>query len=119
MLVFFCAVMGFFLSLAAVCSSSESATPTREEEMQWVDIGKIDQRIAELEQMKRGYESKALYHDNQAQRLQFFEGQFSLAQKHAKLADANRDVAKKIQEEIDMLKARKKDLLQRSTAPTS
>jgi hypothetical protein len=115
---FFCVTMGFFLSITALSGANKSA-PTISEEMRWEDVGKIDQRIDELKQMKRGYESKAVYHDNQSQRLQFDHGQLSLAQKHMKLADANRDVAKKIQEEIDLLEARKQTLLKKQTTPPS
>ncbi len=119
-LMFFCVTMGFSLALTALSGANKGASSTTlSEEMKWDDVGKIDQRIGELRQMKRGYESKAIYHDNQAQRLQFDQGQLSLAQRHMKLADANRDVAKKIQEEIDQLQKRKQALLQQRSAPQS
>jgi hypothetical protein len=112
--------MGFFFSITALSGANQSAPLNPpQEEMKWNDVGKIDQRIGELRQMKRGYDSKAIYHDNQAQRLQFDQGQLSLAQRHAKLADANRDVAKKIQEEIDQLEGRKQILLHKKPAPKS
>jgi hypothetical protein len=108
---FFCMMMGFFFSLITLTAATNQTTPTIEEETQWTDSKKIDQRIEELKQMKKGYEAKAIYHDNQAQRLQFIEGQLQLAKNHMKLADANREVAKKIQSEIDLLEARKQVLM--------
>jgi hypothetical protein len=74
------------------------------------EIAALDKKIAELEEMKKGYEAAAIKHANQAERLQFIEGQLQVAKKHWKLADENKKIAAKIQGQIDELKMRKAKL---------
>ena len=62
--------------------------------------------------MKRGYESRALRHENQAERLQFEDQAYLETRRHNQLADENRAKAAAVQKEIDRLEAEKKRLLQ-------
>src|SRR3989344_2752800 len=71
-------------------------------------IEQIDQAIQELEEMKRGYESRALRHENQAERLQFDDQTYLETRRHLELADENRAKAAAVQKEIDRLQAEKK-----------
>lgn len=73
----------------------------------------IDKEIQELTEMKRGYEARALRHEDQAQRLQFRQNEHLEARKHLQLADANREIAKKIQQDIDDLQAKKQAILRK------
>ncbi len=109
---FFGVTMAFFFCVAALTENQE---PPSQDTEQMTDPKKIDERIKELKVMKRGYDSKAIWHNDQAERLQFDHGQLQLAKKHWKIADANRDVAKKIQSEIELLERQKKALMQKTT----
>jgi predicted transcriptional regulator len=73
-------------------------------------VAEIDRKIAELEEMKRGYEGRALRHENQAERLQFEDQAVLETRKHNQLAEENREKAAAIQREIDKLKAERKTL---------
>ncbi|KKL54486.1 hypothetical protein LCGC14_2264930 [marine sediment metagenome] len=71
---------------------------------QYHSIEDIDKKINELEEMKRGYESKAIKQVNQAQRLQFIEGELQAAKRYWRAAEDNRKIVTRIQKEIDELK---------------
>ncbi|NGX35104.1 MAG: hypothetical protein K1060chlam1_01474 [Candidatus Anoxychlamydiales bacterium] len=71
---------------------------------QYNSIEEIDKKINELEEMKRGYEAKAIKQANQAQRLQFIEGELQAAKKNWRLAEDNRKIVVRLQKEIDELK---------------
>ena len=75
-------------------------------------IQQIDLEIQQLEDMKRGYESRALRHENQAERLHFEDQAYLETRRHNQLADENRAKAAAVQKEIDRLEAEKKRLLQ-------
>lgn len=75
-------------------------------------IHQIDLQIQELEQMKLGYESRAIRHDNQAERLQFENQAYLEARRHIQLANENRAKAAAVQKEIDRLKTQRQQLLQ-------
>ncbi|NGX44743.1 MAG: hypothetical protein K1060chlam3_00918 [Candidatus Anoxychlamydiales bacterium] len=77
---------------------------------QYNSIEDIDKKINELEEMKRGYESKAIKQVNQAQRLQFIEGQLQEAKRYWKAAEDNRKIVTRIQKEIDELKIERMNL---------
>ncbi len=74
-------------------------------------IKAIDLQIQDLEDMKRGFESRARRHDDQAQRLQFEDRAVLETRRHQELADENRAKARRVQEEIDRLQAKKQKLL--------
>lgn len=76
-------------------------------------IQQIEQQIQELEDMKRGYESRALRHENQAERLQFDDQTYLETRHHIQLAEENRAKAAAVQREIDRLQAEKKKLLEK------
>lgn len=75
-------------------------------------VEEIDRKISELRSMKRGYEARALRHEDQAQRLQFEDRAVLETRRHNELADENRQKADKIQQEIDRLQAERRKLLQ-------
>jgi hypothetical protein len=102
MLWIFCC-LSFFIPLFAASSAEQ--------------VAEIDARIQELTEMKRGYESKALRHENQAERLQFEDKAYLETRRHLELADENRRKAAKIQEEIDKLEAKKAAILRKSGKP--
>ena len=69
-----------------------------------------DSAEVQLEEMKRGYESRALRHENQAEYLQFDQQAVLETRRHLQLADENRNKAALVQEQIDRLKAKKEQL---------
>lgn len=74
------------------------------------EVQKIDVEIQELEDMKRGYEAKALKHDDTATYLQFDTEAVLETRRHIQLAEENRNKAALVQERIDRLKARRAEL---------
>ncbi len=96
----------FFLLLGAASPPSSWQT----------EAESIDQQIEELKELKRGYEGRALSHENQAEQLQFIQGELSEAKRHWRIAEDNRAVAKKIQQDIDELERRKAELLKGKAA---
>ena len=76
------------------------------------EIIRIDQELKELQSMKRGYEARALRHDDQAQRLQFEDRAVLETRRHNELADENRAKAARVQERILELQEEKQRLLE-------
>lgn len=74
------------------------------------EIQKIDAEIQELQEMKRGYEAKALKHDDMATYMQFDQQAVLETRRHIQLADENRNKAALVQERIDKLKERRRQL---------
>lgn len=74
-------------------------------------VEQIDQRIKELEDMKRGYESRAIRHEDQADRLQFDDQTYLETRRHNQLAAENRAKAAAVQQEIDRLKEERSKLV--------
>lgn len=74
-------------------------------------VQQIDQQIQELEEMKRGFEARALRHEDQADRLQFDDQTYLETRRHNQLAAENRAKAAAVQKEIDRLQAEKNKLL--------
>ena len=70
-------------------------------------IEQIELKIQELEDKKMGFESRALRHENQADRLQFDDDTFLEMRRHNQLAEENRDKAAAVQKEIDRLQLEK------------
>ncbi len=64
---------------------------------------RTEQKIQELEDIKRGYEAKAIYHEEQADRLQFDDQTYLEMRRHNQLAEEYRAKAGAIQKEIDRL----------------
>lgn len=75
-------------------------------------VQELDQQIQELEDMKRGFEGRALRHEDQADRLQFDDKTYLEMRRHNQLAAENRAKAAAVQKEIDRLKAERMKLLQ-------
>jgi hypothetical protein len=86
-------------------------TPNTQAELQ-----EIDDQIRELEDMKRGFLAKMLRHQDQAERLQFRERYYLEARRHMELAEENRQAAEQIQVEIDRLKQRRRQILEKNGA---
>ncbi len=94
----FCIAFGSFSLVPAFSAQKEA------------QIHQIDQQIQELEDMKRGFEARALRHEDQADRLQFNDETYLETRRHIQLAEENRAKAAAIQKEIDRLQAEKKKL---------
>jgi len=75
-------------------------------------IVEIDRQISELENLKRGFEARAMRHEDYAQRLQFEDRAMLETRRHNELADENRAKADRVQQEIDRLQAERRKLLQ-------
>lgn len=76
----------------------------------YMEIQKLDAQIEELEGMKRGYEGRALRHENQAEYLQFEQQAVLETRRHLQIAEENRNKAILVQKEIDRLKVRRDKL---------
>lgn len=74
----------------------------------FAQICDIDCRIQELEEEKRGYEARALKHEDRAEFLQFEDQATVETRQHLKMAEENRQKARLVQEEIDRLRASQK-----------
>ena len=107
--------MSFKRALFLICSFSLVfwslfALPSGNQKVS-AQVQQIDDEILELEDMKRGYESRALKHESMAEYLQFEQQAVLETRRHLQLADENREKAAKVQERIDFLQAKKRDLL--------
>ena len=81
------------------------------ESVKMARVEQIDKQIEELENLKRGYLSKANRLDDQAERLQFQDRSFLESRRFSELADENRQKAERTPDEIDRLKKEKENLL--------
>jgi hypothetical protein len=95
-------LVGWCLMLVLLLGSSRASLEKQ--------IDQIDQQIEQLEEMKRGYESRALRAENQATRLQFQDQYVLETRRYWEIAEENRAIAEKIQEEIDRLQIEKQNL---------
>ena len=96
-------MQGFAKEALAQDSSDKSYTGSSKSG-RYDSVEEIDKKINELEAMKRGYDAKAIKQANQAQRLQFMEGELQTAKRYWRAAEDNRKIATRIQKEIDELK---------------
>jgi hypothetical protein len=94
----FLLVWGFF------AYTSEYPKPTVEQ---------IDRQIEELEQIKRGYLSKANRYRDQEERLQFQDRSSLESRRFSELAQENEEKAQRAQMEIDRLTQEREILLQK------
>lgn len=98
--------MTFFFLLWGAFAVEKGRMPSVQEQ-----VALIDDQIRDLEEMKRGYEAKALRHDDQALRLQFNQEWNLEVRRHLELAEENRQKAAIVQQEIDRLQATRKRLI--------
>lgn len=75
------------------------------------EIEQLDMQIEQLQDMKRGYEGRALRHEDQAEYLQFDQQAYLETRRHLQLASENRAKALMAQKEIDRLNAKREKLL--------
>lgn len=108
-------IMIFFMVIFGVFSVSKTAYSYNSPK-EHTEIDDINRKIAELEDMKKGYEARAIKHANTADRLQFIEGQLQLAKKHWKLSAESKKIAEKIQTQIDELEAQKQQILKKKNS---
>lgn len=101
-------VWGIFFFLLMILWFSKNAHLTPNEQIQ-----QIDTQIEELKEKKRGYEARAIWNENQGDRLQFEENYIIETRRYYRLAEENQLKAQKVQEEIERLKAKRELLLQR------
>ncbi len=104
--------LSLFWGLLGVSNYFEGSlfSPTKKSETS-VRIQQIDQEIEQLEDMKRGFEGRALRHEDLAERLQFDDHAVLETRRHLQIAAENRAKAAKVQQEIDHLRAEKRTLL--------
>jgi hypothetical protein len=76
-------------------------------------LDQIEKDLQELKDMKLGYEARAIRAEDQADRLQFEDNFVLETRRYYKIAEANRENAARVQEEIDRLEIRKDELLKR------
>ncbi len=74
-------------------------------------VQKIDQQIEELQEMRRGFEARALRHEDQADRLQFDDQTYLEMRRHNQLAAENRAKAAAVQKEIERLQQKRAKIL--------
>lgn len=104
--------MAFFftLSLFLALQSQSSILTAKEQSPKDKRIEEIDQRIQELKLVKRGYEAKAIRHENLGE-IRQFQDKYSLeARRHFQLAEQNRHMVEMIQKDIDKLEKEKHSL---------
>lgn len=97
----FFVTFSFFLILWALTGHSAS---------QSAEIQKINGEIQQLQDMKRGYEARALKHENMAEYLQFDQQAVLETRRHLQIAEENRQKAALVQEQIDRLQIKKQKL---------
>lgn len=97
----FFVTFAFFIAVWGVSLFSSSSS----EEAQ-----RIDAKIQQLGEMKKGYEARALRHETQAEYLQFDQQALLETKRHLELARENRDKAALIQEQIDRLSEQRRKL---------
>ena len=107
--------MSFFFILSVFLAVQYKPFELTANEKEKVDqkILQIDQKINELELVKRGYAAKAIRHEDQAETKQFNQEYNLEARRHYQLAEQNREVVQGIQEEIDLLEEEKQKILSR------
>ena len=71
-------------------------------------VQQIDQQIEQLQDMKRGFEARALRHENMAEWLQFDDKAYLEMRRHIQIAEENKQKAAAVQREIDRLETEKK-----------
>jgi hypothetical protein len=105
----------FLMSLACFfLLSGIAGFGARTETQRQENLVDIDAQILDLEQLKMGYEAKALRHEDQAARLQFDHETWLEARRHMQLTDHNRKLVAEIQIEIDRLKVRRLEILRQN-----
>jgi hypothetical protein len=73
-------------------------------------IQDLDYQIEQLEDKKRGFEGRALKHEDQAQYLQFNNQALLEQRRHIQIAEENRAKAAAVQKQIDLLTVRRQKL---------
>lgn len=118
-------IIDFTFSWIAVCSqflgndpffTASYQFPKSQNQNDQAELQEIDDQIRELEGIKRGFISKALRHEDQAERMQYQNKYYLEARRHFELAEENRRAADQVQVEIDRLKARRRQILQKHGA---
>lgn len=97
---FFLVTFAFFLLLWAFVGFADSTA----------EVQRINLEIEELQQVKGGFESRALWHENQASYLQFDQQANLETRRHLQIAQENRDKAAFIQQRIDQLEIQRAKL---------
>lgn len=105
----FVITMGFFLLFFVSSALSKSSCPPIAKWQQ--EINDIDRQIDELKEMKIGYEGRALQHQNQAERVQFYKHEQLTAKRNWILADENKKIAERIEDDIRQLEIKKESIL--------
>lgn len=102
----FLVTMAFFLLLSGIWTLCAAPSPQTT-----VQVQEIDEQITQLNDMKRGYDGRALRHEDLGQNLQFEQRNYLEARRHFELAEENREKARETQKQIDFLKMKRERLL--------
>lgn len=76
-----------------------------------LQVEEIDQQIYYLSDVKRGYEGRALRHENLGEELQFRQRDYLESRRHFEIAEENREKARETQKQIDALTAKRERLV--------
>ena len=106
--------------ILTICAMSVagSAEPSSYQEpkgnhSQLEEVKALDEAIEKLKELKRKELASATWSQNQGDRLQFRSENLMDAKRHWKRADRSREMAEKVQDQIDQLEERKKEILEK------
>lgn len=105
--------MGFFFVFSTLLTMNQRAPLVFADERGKLDveIQQIDQEILELQSVKQSYETKAAKAERMAETKQFDTKYNMETRRLYQLAQQNRDIADRLQKDIDRLEAKKQELL--------
>jgi len=108
------AVVFVFLTLALVaCSSKQGTVADKKEPLpKWKEeVHELDHEIDRLVNQRNMHLAKATRYQNQGDRLQFNRNNLLDARIAWQQAEINREIAERIQKEIDILEGKRTDIL--------
>ena len=91
-----------------IIHATEKKVPTWE-----VELGKIDNGIERLTDLRNLELAKAARHQDTGDRLQFQNNQLMEARRSWKMAETSREIADRYQEEIDKLEVKRQNILKK------
>lgn len=109
-IITFCSVMALTMGMSLAYSKSSSYTI--DSSLGWKDqVDGIDKEIDKLSNQRNLYLAKATRLQNQGDRLQFESNNLLDARRAWQQAQINREIATRIQEEIDLLEKQRQGVL--------
>ncbi len=106
--------MVFFFSLLILFTFKNVIFPSYVGIPQWKkELNVIDSQLDELNEIKFGYETRAISHENHADKLKMDKDNSKIMKRHLKLAKENRKIVKKLIKEISELQENKLKILEK------